>query len=256
MFNSPIISARRPIGALGPLPQFDYFRWGRATVIALGALLALLVLLVLGLAAFIGILLVPTHRAPSSPVTAPVAAVKPYYLALGDSLAFGFQPNLDWDQGYAYQWWTELQTHGSRHYANYGCSGETTHEFISGGCPFIKLQHSYYSGSQLDAALSFIHDHAGQVGPVSLDIGADDMLPDVNTGDCTIDQNKWNGDLARVDSDLTGTILPKLTSALKDSSGKVTGQLVLMNYYDPFHNKCPNATNHIQQLNQHLANDA
>lgn len=253
MFDSPAIPARRPTGALGPLPQYAFFRWGRATLLVIGVIVALVILL---LAALVGILLVPTHRPPSNPVTAPVAAVQPYYLALGDSLAFGFQPNFDWDQSYAAQWWAELQTHGSRNYANYACSGETTREFISGGCPFVKLRHSYYGGSQLDAALMFIHDHPGQVGPVSLDIGADDMLPDVNEGTCTIDQNKWNADLARVDHDLTGTILPKLTSTLKDSSGKVTGQLVMMNYYDPFHNKCPNATHNIQQLNQHLADDA
>jgi hypothetical protein len=175
MFDSPVISARHPAGACGPLPRDTVFRWGRTVLIVVGVTILLVILL---LAALIGILLVPTHRAPAHPVTAPVAAVKPYYLAPGDSLAFGFQPNFDWDHGYAAQWWTDLQTHGSRNYATHGCSGETTHEFISGGCPFTKLRHSYSGGSQLDAAVTFINDHAGQLGPVSLDIGADDMLPD------------------------------------------------------------------------------
>jgi lysophospholipase L1-like esterase len=78
----------------------------------------------------------------------------------------------------------------------------------------------------------------------------------VNEDTCTIDLNKWNGDLARVDQDLTGTILPKQASALKDAAGKATGQLVMLNYYDPDQNKCPSATHYIQQLNQQLANDA
>jgi hypothetical protein len=38
--------------------------------------------------------------------------------------------------------------------------------------------HNFYTGLQLKAAVSYITGHAGTVSPVSLDIGANDLLPD------------------------------------------------------------------------------
>ena len=38
-------------------------------------------------------------------------------------------------------------------------------------------------------------------------------------------------------------------------NGKVTGDLVMMNYYDPYQNICPNSVSYVQTINQHLAND-
>ena len=181
--------------------------------------------------------------------------VKNYYLALGDSLSFGYQPNLDWSHGYPAQWNTDLQKHGSKSFTNYGCNGETSATFINGGCPYAYALHNYYVGSQLNAALSFLSSHAGQVSPVSLDIGANDLLPDINSSTCVV-SSTWNTDLANVDSRLTGTILPKLVNALTDSTGNRTGDLVMMNYYNPYQNQCPNDLSYIQTLNQHLAADA
>src|SRR5579885_1869040 len=39
----------------------------------------------------------------------PLVGPKAYYLALGDSLAFGYQPNLNWAGGYASDFYTNLQ---------------------------------------------------------------------------------------------------------------------------------------------------
>jgi len=180
---------------------------------------------------------------------------KYYYLSLGDSLAFGYQPNLDWSHGYPAQWYSNLQTHGSKSFTNYGCNGETSATFVNGGCPYAYALHNYYFGSQLNAALSFLKSHAGQVSPVSLDIGANDLLPDINSSTCVV-SSTWDTDLSNLDARLTGTILPKLVNALTNSSGQRTGDLVMMNYYDPFQNQCPNDLPYIQSLNQHLAADA
>lgn len=180
---------------------------------------------------------------------------KYYYLALGDSLAFGYQPNLTWSQGYAPQWYSDLQKHGSKSFTNYGCNGETSATFVNGGCPYAYALHNYYFGSQLNAALSFLKNHAGQVSPVSLDIGANDLLPDINSSTCAV-SSSWDTDLANLDSRLTNTILPKLVNALTNSSGQRTGDLVMMNYYDPYQNQCPNDLSYVQSLNQHLAADA
>lgn len=180
--------------------------------------------------------------------------VKYYYLALGDSLAFGYQPNLDWSHGYAQQWNPDLQKHGSKSFTNYGCNGEKTSTFINGGCPYAYALHNFYTGAQLNAAVNFIKGHAGQVSPVSLDMGANDVLPDINTSTCVV-SSTWSSDLATMDSNLSGTILPQLINALKDSNGQVTGDLVMMNYYNPFQSACPGDSQYIAEMNSHLAAD-
>lgn len=180
---------------------------------------------------------------------------KYYYLALGDSLAFGYQPNLNWSHGYAQQWYSNLQQHGAKSFTNYGCNGETSATFVNGGCPYSYFLHNYYSGSQLNAAVKFIKGHAGQVSPVSLDMGANDLLPDINASTCAVSAS-WTTDLANLDARMTGTILPQLTAALTGSNGARTGDLVMMNYYDPYQNQCPNTVSDVEQINQHLASDA
>jgi hypothetical protein len=48
--------------------------------------------------------------------------------------------------------------------------------------------------------------------------------------------------------------LPALQGALS-VNGHVTGDIVMMNYYDPFQDLCPNTVSYAQTLNQHLATD-
>jgi lysophospholipase L1-like esterase len=187
---------------------------------------------------------------------ASVVGPKAYYLGLGDSLAFGYQPDLNWDDGYVQQLYSNnLRNHGVSHLVDYGCNGETSNTMISGGCPYWYILHNYYLGAQLSAAVSFLHSHAGQVSPVTLDMGANDLLPDINSSTCAV-SSSWSSDLANLSKNLTGTILPQLVSALTNSSGQRMGDLVMMNYYDPFINSCPNSLPYIQALNQTIANDA
>ena len=175
------------------------------------------------------------------------------YLALGDSLAFGFQPDLDFSHGYADDFYSNLKGHGVQSLANMGCPEETSNTFINGGCPYAYLHKYPYSGAQLAAAVAYLKLYKGQVSPVTLDIGANDLLGDINTSNCTISAN-FNTDLATLDNNLTKTILPQLTAAMT-VSGKVTGDLVMMNYYDPYQNICPNTVSTIQTINQHLTSD-
>src|SRR4051812_30553118 len=59
------------------------------------------------------------------------------YLALGDSLAYGFQPNNDHTHGYVDDLVTALQSQGVTNHLNLGCPRETTSSFIAGGlCPY------------------------------------------------------------------------------------------------------------------------
>ncbi len=179
---------------------------------------------------------------------------KKYYLALGDSLAFGYQPNFDFSHGYADYFFSNLKSHGTTTLANMGCPGETSSTFINGGCPDAVLRKYPYTGAQLSAAVSYLKSHAGQVSPVTLDIGANDLLPDINLSTCTINTTKFNTDLATLDSNLKGTILPQLRAAMT-VNGRISGDLVMMNYYDPYQNACSNTVPYIQSINSHLASD-
>lgn len=180
---------------------------------------------------------------------------KRYYLALGNSLAFGYQPNFNFNNGYADDLSTNLQSHGVRAMANLACPAETTSTFINGGCPGAFLRKYTYLGSQLSAALLYLAQFKGQVSPVTLDIGADDVLPDITMSTCTINVSQFKTDLATLDTNLRNTILPRLHKALL-INGQVSADIALMNYYDPYQNICPNSVPYLQMLDQHLAQDA
>ncbi len=179
---------------------------------------------------------------------------KQRYLVLGDSLAFGYQPDINYDDGYANDFYSNLKSHGSNTMANLSCPGESSTTFIKGGCPVPLLRKFPYIGSQLNAALSYLSHYSGQVSPVTLDIGSNDILPDIDTSTCSINTTKFASDLTTLDANLTQIILPKLQNALV-VSGKRTGDLIMMNYYDPYQNLCPNTVPYMQTFNQHLARD-
>jgi hypothetical protein len=88
----------------------------------------------------VALALVPAarHARASSGAIGPIGPIGPkaYYLALGDSLAFGYQPNLQFFRGYADLFYaTALRFKGVGHYINMGCGGETSVTFIRAGVP-------------------------------------------------------------------------------------------------------------------------
>lgn len=179
---------------------------------------------------------------------------KQHYVSLGNSLAFGFQPDLDFSHGYADYLYSNLKGHGTTSLANFACPGETSTTMIKGGCPYSYLRKYPYVGDQLDAALVYLYLHPGTVSPVTLDIGANDITGSLNTSTCVTDVASFNAELAQLDANLTQVILPKIRASLT-VNGVVTGDIVLMNYYDPYQNICPNSVPYSQILNQHLAQD-
>jgi lysophospholipase L1-like esterase len=199
------------------------------------------------------------------PVAHPATATtsvgpRTFYLALGDSLAWGYQPNLDIVQGYAEDLYLHLLRRGTFFHLpprgtffeiNMACSGETATTFITGGCPFAHFKKYPYAGPQLAAALTFIRQHRGQVSPVTIDIGANDLLPLVNASTCAVPaQDVITQTLATFDANFS-SILAQLSEALQG-----TGDLVTMNYYFPYQNQCPNLLPNVELFNQHLASDA
>ncbi|HEX6507435.1 MAG TPA: SGNH/GDSL hydrolase family protein [Chloroflexota bacterium] len=194
-------------------------------------------------------LLAPQARAGHA---ATAVGAKAYYLALGDSLGFGYQPNFDFSHGYANDLYTHLQP-TAKSFTNLGCPGETSGTFINGGCPYWYLRKTFYLGSQLSAALSFIKSHAGQVSPVTLDLGANDMLPLINKSTCAV-SSSWQTSLSAFDTNFR-LVLSRLKSQLNG-----TGDLVVMNYYDPFENQCmtanPDVLAKLELFNAAIAQDA
>lgn len=176
-----------------------------------------------------------------------------YYLALGNSISFGYQPNLDFTNGFVDDVFTDLQKANVTDEVNYACAGESSTTMIAGNCFGHLIHHDAYTGAQLDAAVSFLNRHAGTVNPVTLEIGSNDVLPDWNSATCTAGANGTT-DLATLDTNLTQTILPKLIAAL--GTHYRSGDLVMMNYYNPYARDCPGSAAFVDMLNSHLAADA
>lgn len=178
-----------------------------------------------------------------------------YYLALGDSISFGYQPNLDFDSGFVDQVFAQLQKVGITDLVNYACAGDSSTTMIEGNCPGHLIKHNAYTGPQLAAALDFIGRHRGQVSPITLDIGSNDVLPDFNSASCTVSDHAA-ADLATLDANLTTTVFPQLLGKLTAIAGPVVTNLYLLNYYNPFVKQCPNSASFAHTLNNHLAADA
>src|SRR6266851_8420386 len=79
---------------------------------------------------------------------------KQHYLALGDSLAFGFQPNGDFTHGYVPDLFQILQNEGTKDVKDLGCPGESSTTFINGVCPAPGTPPLPYT--QLGAAMAFL----------------------------------------------------------------------------------------------------
>lgn len=105
---------------------------------------------------------------------------KQYYLALGDSITYGYQaykhaaglPPSAYDTGYVDVFAAYLrEIQPGITVVNYGCPGESTRSFLKGPClwtEFGEQLHDSFTGRQLDAALSFLREHPGEVSPITV----------------------------------------------------------------------------------------
>jgi lysophospholipase L1-like esterase len=167
--------------------------------------------------------------APSHPAAAEVAPKPPpaYYLALGDSLAQGVQPNaagasVETPDGYPDQVYATLhRSHPTLSLVKLGCPGETTVSMMNGG-----ICH-YSKGSQLKAAVAFLQQHRGQVLLVTLDIGAND--PEACSGQPSFSQLAVCA-VKGIPSAVTH--LAAIVARLKAAAGPGV-RIVGMNYYLP-----------------------
>lgn len=146
-----------------------------------------------------------------------------WYLALGDSLAAGYQPGKGDNKtgGYVGGALKMLKLQNPNvGLTNYACSGEDTKTFTSGaicgGSP---------GASQQTKALAFLKSHAKTTGVVTIDLGANDIQRCVKG--TAIDYTCLSGGLADVATNLPA-ILQKLHTAAPNA------KIVVLNYYNPF----------------------
>lgn len=147
------------------------------------------------------------------------------YLALGDSLAAGFQPGQgDTEAGYVHDLWATFAERipglGLR---NVGCDGETTRSMLTG----TRSQCRYAAGSQLDAAVAFLEGHAGQVAFITIDIGVNDVFERCLARGPLLKRSCVRGVLPHVQARLT-----RILDALSAAAGPGV-PIVAMTYYDP-----------------------
>jgi lysophospholipase L1-like esterase len=186
------------------------------------------------------------------------------YLALGDSLAFGYseakfeklfpeENPADYDTGYVddFAKVLKLGDPGLR-VINDGCPGETTESFIKGPCEYqlaYPLHHPYVGGptsSQLSDALAYLGAHPGTVNPITLDIGANDALGVIESTcekkvECVVKEAPAL--FAHIAANL-GLILTDLRSADPHAT------IIVLGLYNPFGEKLPGGDALTAQLNE------
>ncbi len=166
--------------------------------------------------------LVPATAAAQQSAKSP----RQYYLALGDSLARGAQPNssgttVPTNKGYA----NDLMASEKSHFKGLtlkelGCLDESTTTMIKGGiCKYSK-------GSQLKQALAFLHQHKGHIAFVTIDIGANDIDNCVSGG--VVDLACVAKGVKHIQKNI-----PKIAAALRKAVGNKV-PIIGMTYYDPF----------------------
>lgn len=150
-----------------------------------------------------------------------------YYLALGDSVAAGFQPN----RGLTSHGYVDVLARRVRkdmipdlELRNVACPGETSRSLITGERSLC----DYPEGSQLDAAIAFLEAHPGQVAFITITIGGNDLLNRCLERGVLIPK-PCAADLAP----RLGERVIEIVDALQLAGGSGV-PIVGMTYYDPF----------------------
>ena len=191
---------------------------------------------------------------------------KRYYLALGDSLAFGAQLGkffaelstgaydpATFNTGYVDDFAAPMRALDPRlETINLSCPGETTASF-AGTCFFRALGLPVkvdYSGSQEQAALAFLRAHPGQVSPITIDLGLNDAQLPCASPTFSIDVPCFRAAMpAALQS--VGANLPRILDELHAASP--SSEVIVMTYYNPFFVVDPSTDALVQEMNAEIA---
>jgi len=192
------------------------------------------------------------------------------YLALGDSLAFGysqsrFEANYPeenpeaFETGYVNDFGAFLQRlRPNVQIVNDGCPGETTDSLIEGPCAYGELYplHHPYSGgvtsSQLSDALSYIASNPGRVGPITIDIGANDALHVIEST-CKLEASCILAEAPALFNHI-GTNLGYILGKLREAAPHA--EIIVLGLYNPFGSAIEGGTQLTAALNEVLENVA
>lgn len=162
--------------------------------------------------------------ATADPAPRGVERATGWYLAMGDSLAAGYQPDRGDDRtgGYVGGVLEAVRAQGLRtQLVSVACSGETAVSMVQGG------RCAYDEGTQLAQALEFLHAHGRFTRVVTIDIGANDVQRCVSRTPVAIDVACVQRGLADVQR-----ILPAALAQLRAAAPGA--RIVVANYYNPF----------------------
>jgi lysophospholipase L1-like esterase len=176
------------------------------------------------LIALVAVLGVATPQAVAEPSPTGRDNATGWYLALGDSLAAGFQPDRgdDRDGGYVGGVLDAVRESAAKTtLVNLACSGETAVTMVAGG------RCTYEEGTQLAQALEFLRAHGRYTRVVTVDIGANDVQRCVSRAPLAIDMVCVQQGLADVNR-----TLPSVLAQLRAAAPGAT--VVVANYYNPF----------------------
>jgi lysophospholipase L1-like esterase len=221
-------------------------------MVGTGALRGILRYLTVGIAA-VAISVAPwlshVSYAASGGSAATSAALE--YLALGDSIAYGYDPTIAYASESGYIGYpTDVGALRSNNVVNASCPGDSSAGFISAegasvGCPDVRKAHALhvnYNGTELEFATEFLRSHPA-TNLVTVGIGVNDVYACmVRTSD-------------HCDSELTSTL-----DAYRTNLGTILGRLraiyhgplVLVNYYSQNYQD-PTGTSRISRLNAVMA---
>ncbi len=197
------------------------------------------------------LLFATTAAAASGPVYQPPQR---YYLALGDSMAFGFRPTKPdtappsaFRTGYVDVFAAKLRKLAPGiTVVNYGCPGESSVTFAKGGCDWLRhggKLHDAFHGAQLDAAVAFLKAHPGRVSPITITLWGNDVLP-------LSQQGKKAPAVIAAFATRFGAILKRLRAAAPASEIIATGA------WNPEADKTPQADAVYQSLDAAIAQAA
>lgn len=195
---------------------------------------------VCALAAAATIAVPSTALAARGPVTSPPLVPRSTYLALGDSVTFGYQeqqvlptPNYH-NQASLLGYPEHIARELPIKVVNAACPGETTASLINSKAPSNGCENAYrlayplhvhYTGSQLAFAVAYLRKHPG-VRLVSLMIGANDAFRCQHT---TADHCTSPTELSGLITEIKHNVAVIL-SAIRNKA-HYRGQLAIVNYY-------------------------
>ncbi|HET7820913.1 MAG TPA: SGNH/GDSL hydrolase family protein [Ornithinibacter sp.] len=165
---------------------------------------------------------VASAQAPAAPGSSSNAMG--WYLAMGDSLAAGYQPGQGDDKtgGYVGGVLDAVKADTAKtKLVNVACSGETVVTMVAGG------RCAYDEGTQLAQSVEFLHAHSRTTRLVTIDIGANDVQRCVSRSPLGIDLvciQQGLGDVQR--------LLPQVLAQLHAAAPGA--RIVVLNYYNPF----------------------